>query len=188
MIKIIENLRSLDDRRVDQAFAELYKEYYPMIISFIKTNNGSNDDAADIFQDALIVLYDKMRDPKFQLTCAIKTYLYSICRNLWLKKLAQNKKQTNIKDTLPAVELVPNIAEILEANEQVTLVANMLNQIGGDARQILIYFYFEGLKTKEVTEKMGFANDFVTRNKKSNSLKRLRKLLNESKVLRDILS
>ena len=188
MIKIIADLRALDDRIVDQAFAELYKEYYPMISSFIQTNNGSKSDAADIFQDALIVIYDKIREPKFQLTCSIKTYLYSICRNLWLKKLAKRKKQTVVKDTVPPIELMPNIAEILETNEQTTLVANLLKQIGDDARQILIYYYFEGLKTKEVTEKMGFANDFVTRNKKSNSLKRLRTLLNESKALKDVLS
>ena len=188
MIKIIVKLRSTDDRLVDQAFAELYQEYYPMIRSYIMNNNGNDDDAADIFQDALIVLYDKVRDPVFQLTCTIKTFVYSICRNLWLKKLARRKQHLNTKDTLPTAKLPPNIAEILETNEQTTFVANLLNQIGKDARQILIYYYFEGLKTKEVTKKMGFANDFVTRNKKSNSLKVLRKLLNESNTLKDVLS
>ena len=150
MINIIVNLKAIDDRLVDQAFAELYREYYPMICSYIKTNSGNDDDAADIFQDALIVLYDKVREPYFQLTCSIKTFIYSICRNLWLKKLARNKKQINLKETLPTIELPPNIAEILETNEQAALVAKLLKEIGEDARQILIYYYFDGLKTSEV--------------------------------------
>lgn len=188
MLNIIANLNAKDDRLVDQAFAELYRENYPVIRSYIKDNNGSDADAADIFQDALIVLYDKVRTPHFQLTCTIKTFIYSICRNLWLKKLTYRKKQLIIKDTLPTVELEANIMEILENDEQSSMVAKLLKEIGDDAKQILIYYYFEGLKTNEVTEKMGFANDFVTRNKKSSSLKKLRELIATSKSLKDFLS
>ncbi len=155
-----------------------------MILTFIQENSGGADDAADIFQDALIVLFEKVRDPNFELTCHIKTYIYSICRNLWLKRLNKKKKQATLVDTMKAVELEPQIAQLMEKDEDAKMVAQLLKKIGGDAEKLLVHFYFEGLKTKEVTEKMGYANEQVTRNKKSKCLKKLRELLQDSPLIK----
>jgi len=185
---IITKLKANDDRIVDQAFSLLYREHYPVIRSFITNNSGSEEDAADIFQDALIVLYDKVRDEKFELKCALRTFIYSICRNLWLKKLT-GKKQDLIKtEAFSSVELEPNIADILEDNEQSKLIMKYLQKIGGDTEKLLIHFYFDGMKTEEVTQRMGYANEQVTRNKKSRCLKKLRGLLLESTLFRDLYS
>jgi len=185
--KIILKLRSTNDQIVDQAFTFLYREYFPVIRSFIKNNNGTEDDAADIFQDALIVLYDKVRDENFVLTCAIKTYIYSICKNLWLKRLKKKKKTLLKSEGFETINLDPNMDEILENREDVNLVATLLNKIGGDAKRLLIYFYFDGLKTEEVTLKMGYANDQVTRNKKSKCIKKLREMIKQSAQLKQYL-
>lgn len=177
---ILLNLRASDDRIVDQAFSYLYQEYFPVIQHYIKENNGSEEDAADVFQDSLIVLYDKVRTDGFKMTCAMKTYLYSICRNLWLKKLRSKKQYTKTKDALDFIELSPDVSAILEEDEQSKAVASLLKKIDEDGEQVLISYYFEGLSTAEVTKKLGYANEFVTRNKKSKSLKKLRGLLKES--------
>ncbi|HMP88352.1 MAG TPA: sigma factor, partial [Lacibacter sp.] len=71
------------------AIESLYLQHYGMIQAFVVNNNGSSDDARDIFQEAMILLYEKAQDPAFELNCKIKTYLYSVCRRLWLKRLQQ---------------------------------------------------------------------------------------------------
>jgi len=182
---IILNLKASDDRIVDQAFAYLYQEYFSVIQYYIKENNGSEDDAADVFQDSLIVLHDKVRSEQFKLTCAMKTYIYSICRNLWLKKLRTRKQQAKTKDALAFIELEPNVSAVLEEDEKSKAVAKLLKEIDEDGEKVLICYYFEGLNTAEVTKKMGYANEFVTRNKKSKSLKKLRELLKESKEFKN---
>ena len=63
----------------------IYKDNFNMIQAFILNNNGSYDEARDIFQEAMIALYEKSQTDSFVLTCQIKTYLYSVCRRLWLK-------------------------------------------------------------------------------------------------------
>ena len=63
-----------------------------MIQHFVTNNNGSFDDARDIFQEAMIALYEKVQLEHFTLSCQIKTYLFSICKNLWLKRLQQMGK------------------------------------------------------------------------------------------------
>ena len=63
----------------------IYRENFTAIKAFIIKNNGYPDDALDIFQEAMIVLFQKAKSSSFTLSCQLQTYLYSICRRLWLK-------------------------------------------------------------------------------------------------------
>ena len=72
-----------------KAAETIYKDNFNMVLSFIINNNGSYDEARDIFQEAMITLYQKAKSDSFVLTSQIKTYIYSVCRRLWLKRLQQ---------------------------------------------------------------------------------------------------
>ena len=67
-----------------KAIEAIYKDNFKMVQSLIINNNGTYDDARDIFQEAMITLYDKAKSDSFVLTSQIKTYIYSVCRRLWL--------------------------------------------------------------------------------------------------------
>src|SRR4051812_8035036 len=73
-------------RNDTKAIETIYKSNFNMVQSFVLNNNGTYDDARDIFQEAMIVLYENAKTQSFVLTCQIKTYVYSICRRLWLKR------------------------------------------------------------------------------------------------------
>ncbi len=79
---IISALRQGDSK----ALEIIYKQHYPAILHFIIQNNGTDQDAKDLYQEAVIILYEKLRQEHFLLTCQIKTFLYSVCRKLWLKR------------------------------------------------------------------------------------------------------
>ena len=72
----------------EAALAYLYKQHYPMVLHFVQNNNGTDDEAKDIYQEAIIIFYEKIKEGTLELNCQIKTYLYSVCRRLWLKRLA----------------------------------------------------------------------------------------------------
>src|SRR3989339_1281700 len=77
----------------------IYKNFYSKINFFIKKNNGDDDDANDIFQEAIIIIYRKLKANELVLDCTFETYLYSICRFLWLKQLEKRKiEKESIKD------------------------------------------------------------------------------------------
>ncbi len=86
--QLLEGL-ALNDRK---AIETIYKRHYNMVQALILNNSGYPDDARDIFQEAMIVLYEKVRSGSFELNCQLKTYLYSVCRRLWLKRLGQLQK------------------------------------------------------------------------------------------------
>ena len=80
--EILVRLKQGDENTLDL----LYKQHYRMIIKLIVKNNGSEEEAKDIYQESLIVLWQKAKSENFILTSKISTYLYSICLNLWRKE------------------------------------------------------------------------------------------------------
>ena len=73
------------------SFALLYRFYYPAIEAHIIRNSGSQADAEDVFQEAIVVLLQQIRRVDFVLTSSLKTYLFAIARNLWLKRLRETR-------------------------------------------------------------------------------------------------
>ena len=92
---LLKGLANNDSKAVET----LYKSHFGMIQHFVTNNNGSFDDAKDVFQEAMITLYEKVQNDSFTLTCQIKTYLFSICKHLWLKRLQQMGKYNNPLNT-----------------------------------------------------------------------------------------
>src|SRR3954470_23310830 len=87
-----------------KAIETIYKDNFKMVQAFILNNNGTYDDARDIFQEAMITLYEKAKSESFVLTSQIKTYIYSVCKRMWLKRLQQMGRYVtgeNFEETLP---------------------------------------------------------------------------------------
>ena len=108
---LLEGLAREDHAVVEQ----IYRQNYPIIQSLVINNNGTIDDAADVFQESMIVLFEKAKQPDFELNCLIKTYLYSVARRLWLKRLQQMQRFGRASDL--ALETV-SVDEDLEAHEK----------------------------------------------------------------------
>ena len=100
------------------ALKELYRRLFPIIKSYIQKNNGTEEDAADIFQDAIVVFYEKVRLNQFQLTSTIRTYIYSVCRHLWLNKLRAHKKVISLTDENNAVAVDPQNLNVLGSDDK----------------------------------------------------------------------
>ena len=65
----------------------IYDLALPSVIYYVKQNSGTEADARDVFQDAMMALYRRVGEGELVLTVTLKTYLRVICRNLWLKRL-----------------------------------------------------------------------------------------------------
>ena len=159
------------------AIETIYRENYSTIQSFIVKNNGYPDDARDIFQEAMIVLFEKVTSGSFELTCQIKTYLYSVCRRLWLKRLQQlqrfNPSVENVEETV-AVE------DELEAHEKrnadLILMENALTKIGEPCKSLLESYYLQKKSMPEIAEFFGYTNADNAKTQKYKCLVRLKKI------------
>ena len=161
----------------EAALAYLYKQHYPMILHFVQNNNGSDDEAKDIYQEAVIVFYEKVKDQTLKLNCQIKTYLYSICRRLWLKRLAlKNRFAGMITDSDTFIQVDEEVAELEENELKFKKMGEALVLLGEPCKTLIEDFYIQDLTMQSITEKFGYTNADNTKNQKYKCLMRLKKL------------
>ncbi len=155
----------------------LYKQNFGMIQSFIIQNNGSYDDARDIFQEAMMVLYEKSKDENFILTSQIKTYVYSICRRLWLKRLQQSSKfvtpTDSLQETIPVEE---EIEQKQQLDENFEMMDVAMKSLGEPCKSLLEAYYINKKHMTEIADEFGYTNADNAKNQKYKCLMRLKKL------------
>ena len=180
--EIFKMLKSPNRITQDKAFSQLYAVNYKSIMAMIQKNNGSEEDADDVFQDALIVLHRNVRKDDFSLNCKIGTYIYSVARNLWLKKLRRSSKTSPISDSeAEFISVAEDNLEILEKTEEKNLLVSYIHKMGEDCKKILRLFYYEKMRLEEISKEMGLATAEVAKNKKHRCFKKLKTaVLNDS--------
>ena len=159
------------------AIESIYRENYGIIQSFILKNNGYQEDARDIFQEAMIVLYEKSKSDTFELNCQIKTYLYSVCRRLWLKRL---QKLQRYNPAIDSIEETITVEEELEAhqkkNEDFILMEHAMDKIGEPCKSLLEAYYFQKKTMPEIADFFGYTNADNAKTQKYKCLVRLKKI------------
>ncbi len=160
-----------------KAVETIYKENFKMVQTMVVGNNGSLDDAKDIFQESMIVLYEKVKSGSFELNCLIKTYLYSVCRRLWLKRLSQAQRTSPEIESLE--ELVP-VEEEIEMHEQRNadfhIMEKAMQSLGEPCKSLLEAYYLQKKNMVEIAGSFGYTNADNAKNQKYKCLMRLKKL------------
>lgn len=179
--EIIQGIRSGDNIAVQK----LYKLYYPTVSKMILNNSGSLAEAQDIFQETVMVLYDKITNGNFELSSKLKTFLYAVAKRLWLKQLTRGGSKYHIdsidnhEDSLIAVEAIEE-HEILEKN--LVHMEEALNGLGEPCKTILHDFYILNKSMTEIGEKFGYTNADNAKTQKYKCLQRLKKIFFKSTV------
>ena len=164
----------------ESAIDFLYQKYYKMMVNMIIKNNGTEEEARDIFQDALIVFWQKVRSNNLVLTSKISTYLYSICRNLWLKEL-EHKKRLSYEEK----DDIQNLT--IESEERKKIIHQCIRDLGETCQKVLTLYYFDGLSMKEIAKELAFSNADTAKTKKYKCKKALDKLEKEKYSIEDFI-
>jgi RNA polymerase sigma factor (sigma-70 family) len=176
--KIVELLRS--DKN-DKALAALYA-HFPMTRKMIASHGGNTQDAEDIFQEALIIFCRKAKDPGFQLTARISTYLFSVCRFLWKDELKKRKPHTSVDMETGLTQSEEAALENISAlEEKAKLAEKVLDELGERCRELLVLFYNTGLKLSDIARRMGYNTENTAKNQKYKCLERAKSRLKELK-------
>jgi RNA polymerase sigma factor (sigma-70 family) len=161
----------------NECIALIYKENYPMVHSLVVKNSGDADDAKDIFQEALVVLFEKAKQSNFELSCKISTYLYAVARRLWLKKLQSNVYKNPIADHIEETVAVEDDVEYHEnQNLQLEIMNEALQKIGEPCKSLLEAYYFNKQQMQVIADQFGYTNAENAKNQKYKCLIRLKKL------------
>jgi len=162
----------------ESALKRLYVAYFPMVLQLVINNNGNEDDAKDIYQEAIIVLYNKVKSGDFELSSKLKTYIYSICRRLWLKRLTHlNRYGGDIRDF---EDFLPGDVDTGEQHNERDIQFNKMNsalqQLGEPCKTIMEDFYINNRSMQDICERFGYTNADNAKTQKYKCLQRLKKL------------
>ena len=160
-----------------KAIEIIYRENYNMVRSLVINNSGSTDDAKDIFQEAMIVLYEKVRSGTFELNCLIKTYVYSVSRRLWLKRLQQmNRYVPAIENLQDGVQVEEDVEENERINSEFLAMEKAIGSLGEPCKSLLEAYYLEKKSMHEIAQFFGYTNAENAKNQKYKCLVRLKKI------------
>jgi RNA polymerase sigma factor (sigma-70 family) len=181
--EIIDNL--LQNRNTDAAIRFLYRSHYEVLGKYIVNNSGSWDDAQDIFQEVIIAFIHLIKAGKFRGEASIKTFLYSLNKNMWLNEL-KKRGRTQVREMKyekASDKMEQGINTALETREANAGLMKVMEALGDTCKKILVLYYYENRSMKEILASLNYENEQVVRNKKYKCLKRLEELVTENKSL-----
>ncbi len=175
--KILDALRNGDE----DALAELFTRNRSAITALVVRNRGDEDDAEDVLQEALVVLWERVRSGSYEYQAKLSTFLYAIAKNIWFRRLARQRREVEMPDEYDAADadaVLPS--EDMEENERVLAVQQSMERIGNPCRELLVLFYWEENSMDEIAQKLGFANADTVKAKKYQCKKALEKLVRQA--------
>jgi RNA polymerase sigma factor (sigma-70 family) len=180
LLQTDEHLVELIRQDNDGALAFLYEKNIRMIMKYVLQNNGTEKEAISLLQDALVILWEKVKKQDFTLKSRLSTYLYGVVKNLWLRELARQKKMSSLDALADNPGHNPGLDEALESDEMKEIVKSCLARLSEICRNVLIAFYYEELSMQEISRRLGLAGEDVAKSKKYQCKKELERLIKQA--------
>jgi RNA polymerase sigma factor (sigma-70 family) len=162
-----------------KAINYIYKHFYPTIEKMVFKMNGSTDDAYDVFQDSVTIVYEKAKANNLHLTCQLSTYLTAIARHIWFKKLTKRKQQSfsvlyeNMDED---IHVDDDVSRFFEFEKNATKLTASIAQLGEPCKGIIEAFYVHNQSMQQIMEQFNYTNTDNAKTQKYKCLTRLRKL------------
>jgi RNA polymerase sigma factor (sigma-70 family) len=155
---------------------EIYKKFFPIIKNLVCKNSGSHEEAKDVFQETMIIVYEKIKTNPEPLQCSLKTFYYSIAKRLWLKKLnSKGFKNLSFNDSEETFDVAGKLKDSFEKDEEINKMNFALGFLGEPCKSLIEDFYINEMSLIEITEKFGYSNSDTAKTQKYKCLMRLRR-------------
>ncbi len=173
-LHIIQQLSSRNSGQESDALQVLRRQCFAPIIQQICSNNGTVQDAKDIYQDVIINLVEKIRTGNFILTGTLRAYNCEVARRLWLKRLRKTGRISRLKDCTQQFQDESDTLQSILTQEQNKALHLQIDALLGKEKQVLRLFYFEKKKMTEIAQIMNLGSPQVAKNLKCKAMKKLK--------------
>ena len=167
--------RSAEDRQ--RLFIDLYQRAFPAVARFISRRGGTLEEAQDVFQDALIIYYEKMVAGASSSLRDETAYLLGIARYRWIKKYHQRASEISLEDT----NVCSWSDEPVETPSRRKLL-RFLTAAGEKCMDLLRAFYYDHLPLSEVADTFGYSGVRSATVQKYKCLEKVRNTVKEKSL------
>ena len=160
--ELIRGIRNHDS----SILRHVYEYHYPVIEGYITHNQGSSEQARDIFQDAMIIIYKRIRANELELSCKFGTYLFAVCKNIWMQERKKHLKRAEKLRYQPLEVHDPGPADDpLLQNHLTDLFNKHFEALSKDCQKILS-MYFNNFSLEDIRAAMNYKDLHHTADRK----------------------
>ncbi len=135
--------------------SEIYDRFFPKALVFILQNKGTQTEARDIFQEALLYIIIGVQERKLKIDC-FEAYLFTICKNMWKRELEKQKKRVIKEEVITLVDRETDFALFMVEQEHLELYREKFNTLSDNCKEILSLF-FNDVSYEEIIKELSYA-------------------------------
>ena len=158
--QIIEGILHSDRKVLDF----IYGRYYGKVENFLVGRGGNPEHVKDVFQEAMLVIYQKIRDKGLVLTCTFSTYLFAVCKNIWMHDLRKNRYQPVEDSKLDVLGEDPEQDEEMQEKLK-DLYRYHFSRLSKDCQEIL-RLHFNRVPLADIQRILGYSSEHYTSDRK----------------------
>ena len=140
----------------EEAFEQLYQAAFPQVARLVSSLGGDYEDARDIFQDALTLLYEKAVEGRLDIHSSPAAYVVGIAKQLWRRKHHHNKRLAPLTKMEEQIHIPEDFFNKAEGSK--LRLFHFLAAAGRKCMDILQAFYYQRMPLREIAEEFGFSN------------------------------
>lgn len=181
--ELIDTLRK--EQVSNSVISFLYRHFYALLSNYVKQNQGSEQDAEDIFQEVILTFIEIVKKDKFRGESSVKTFLFTLNKYTWLNELKKRSRAT-LREERYGNEIEADekdVSHFLVERDSKKLVLALMDKLGDVCRKILTAYYYDNLPMREILPLVNYENEQVLRNKKYKCLKSLEQMLSADRAL-----
>jgi DNA-directed RNA polymerase specialized sigma24 family protein len=163
-------------------FFKLYKQAFPLVAGHVAKMGGSFDEAKDIFQDALVLYYEKVQVPGLILTYSEKAYLFGIAKHLWSKRYQENNRHISLDSEENVSRHISDLADAEYREVSSLKLMRLLERTGQKCMQLLSAFYYEKLDMETLAGRFGFSGARSATAQKFKCLEKVKETVKEKSL------
>jgi len=161
---------------VEPIIKKVYDGIFPNVLTFVKRNKGTKEDAQDIFQKALMQIIARYKIRPFVIQYSFEAYFFTVCKNLWRKELQKQKNRvTNANQTILSNKAEEMALDTLN-QEKWGIFNEKFEELSKNCKLILKDF-FNKVPYEEIMRKMSYTSNNVLRQRIYKCKKKLTELI-----------
>ena len=163
----------------------IIKQNTKHIKQYVLNNSGCEADANDVLQEAIIVIFRKVKEENFKLTSSLNTFIYSIGRLIWLKELEKRRANNITYDFFDVIDDDQDIDATIEKNDRLRLYREKFEELGEDCKKVLRLFYL-GTPMNQITKFMSYGSEEYAKKKKYACKNALVEIIKSSRQFKEL--
>lgn len=156
---MIEDLIHKLIQKDTKTMSQVYWNNYPKALSFILKNNGQKEDAKDVFQEAMIALWQRISEKNFKPKTEneLEAYLFQIVKYKWYDILKRKgkilKEQQNLVALSQHIDKEEHNATLQDKRK---LIIRCLQLLIEPCKSIIKGFYYDKKSYKEMSKSTSY--------------------------------